>query len=421
MSAHLPQLPTWRRGGSVPVREGDLRGMLAQQMVWWGLDARHPEGNLFVRSGFERMARPREGTSSRYGKSLPGGGRLEVHGTYLRWETGSRGFAFKRGSRRMGEIAGLWRPEDAEGNELRSLAPGEWARVARPMLVWAGEHEDWVEENCGPSWRAFCWRKLKSLPLGPVWAKPEETRSWLRRAALPRPPAGFTLAELLVVITIIAVLAAGVWSAFAHAKMLANRTACASNMRALGTAIRDYAGENSGWMPTTAHLDPGESWVHQLKDYLGEGYDRIRLCPADPKREERLAEGGTSYILNEYTSVDLDDGLGGTLESFRHLPRLQYPGQTPVMFTVSDRTGVGATNDHTHSRNWKSWASVVADISPDRHRSGEEKTDHLDGSANYLYADGRVETIKAAELKSGWFDRGINFAMPPEARPGGAP
>lgn len=405
----------------MPVRELDLRGVLAQMMVWWGLDARHPEGNLFLRNGFERLPRPREGTSSRYRKELPGGGMLEVHGTYLRWEADGREFAFKRGSRKMGEVSGQWNPADAEGNRLEVLPAGEWERVTRPVLDWARTHEEWVVETCGERWREFCWRKLRSLPLGPVWAKPGETRRWLDSATRRRPAAGFTLAELLVVITIIAVLAAGIWTAFAQAKMLANRTACASNMRALGTAIRDYAGENSGWMPTTSHLDPGESWVLQLKEYLGEGYDRIRICPADPKAVDRLAEGGTSYILNEYTSVDLDDGLGGTLETFRHLPRLQDPARTPVMFTVSDRVGVGFTNDHTHSRNWRSWSSVLSDISPDRHRTGGARADHLDGSANYLFADGRVETIKAAELKSAWFDRGINFAMPPEARPGGPP
>lgn len=209
--------------------------------------------------------------------------------------------------------------------------------------------------------------------------------------------------------------------AFAHVRMLANRTACAANMRALGAAIHDYAGENSGWMPTTSHLDAGESWVLQLKEYLGEGYDRIRICPADPKRAERLAEGGTSYVLNEYTSVDLDDGLGNVVETFRHLPQLQFPGQTPVLFTVADRVGLSFTNDHTHSRNWNSWQSLLSDISPDRHRIGEAKPDHLGGSSNYLFADGRIEAMNASELKSGWFDRGINFAMPPEIRPGGQP
>ncbi|MFM7180785.1 MAG: type II secretion system protein [Verrucomicrobiales bacterium] len=409
-----------KSAGQVRVRETDLRGVLAQQMVFWGLDARHPDGNLFLRTGFTRLPRPREGTSSRYRRELPGGSVVELHGTYLRWETEGRSFVFKRGSRRLGEVSS-WDPANAESNPLLPVPAGEWSDLARPLLQWALVHEESVQTLAGESWRDFCWKKLKSLPLGPTWAKPESTKEWFRRASRPWKSNGFTLVELLVAITIIAVLAAGIWTAFARAKMMANRAACASNMRTLGTAFIAYANENSGWLPTTSHLDPGESWIFQLKDYLGDGYDRIRICPADPKREDRLAEGGTSYTLNEYTSVDLDDGLGGMIESFRHLPRLQYPSQTPLLFTVADRVGLSFTNDHTHSRNWKSWSSVLADISPDRHRTGEATPQHLEGSANYLYADGRVETIKAADLKAQWFDRGINFAMPPEARPTGQP
>ena len=419
MPASPSKLP-FLRSGRVRIRETDLRGLLAQQMVFWGLDARHPEGNLFLRTGFTKFSRPREGTSSRYRRELGDGDLLELHGTYLRWETEGRAFVFQRGSRRLGEAI-EWDPAEAEKNRLLPVPPGEWSRLARPLVDWMLEHEESVQTVAGGAWREFCWKKLKSLPLGPTWAKPGPTREWLRKASGYRRAVGYTLVELLVVVTIIAVLAVGIWSAFARAKMMANRAACASNMRTLGTAFLGYAGENSGWLPTTAHLDPGESWILQLKDYLGESYDRIRICPADPKKDERLAEGGTSYLLNEYTSVDLDDGLGGTLESYRHLPSLHHPAQTPLLFTTADRVGLSFTNDHTHSRNWKSWSSVLADIAPDRHRTGEATPQRLNGSANYLYADGRVETIKAADLKEQWFDRGINFAMPPEARPGGKP
>jgi prepilin-type processing-associated H-X9-DG protein len=53
---------------------------------------------------------------------------------------------------------------------------------------------------------------------------------------------------------------------------------------------------------------------------------------------------------------------------------------------------------------------VTRDIAPDRFRSGAP--DHSRGKSNYLYVDGRVESIQAAELKRK-IERGENPARPP--------
>lgn len=60
---------------------------------------------------------------------------------------------------------------------------------------------------------------------------------------------GFTLVELLVVIGIIALLIAILLPALAKARDSANRTACLSNMRQLGTAFVMYTNENKGFFP----------------------------------------------------------------------------------------------------------------------------------------------------------------------------
>ena len=219
-----------------------------------------------------------------------------------------------------------------------------------------------------------------------------------------RPRGAFTLIELLVVIAIIAILAGLLLPALARAKGKGQQAACISNMRQIGLAMRMYADDNEGLLPTTTHGGAtNASWIHQFSGYVG-NVDRLRLCPADAKGEQRVAAKAASYTQNEYTSVDLVDPFGRPLESFRRLEALPRPSDTMTTFEISDAAGVSVFNDHTHSRNWHlGWSSVTADIQPSRHGT----------SANYLFADSHVENIPAAKLKAR-IDAGDNFAKPPK-------
>lgn len=216
----------------------------------------------------------------------------------------------------------------------------------------------------------------------------------------------FTLIELLVVIVIIAILASLLLPALAGAKARAQKTACASNLRQIGFAMKLYADEDPrGLLPGTSHASLNQSWIFGLSNLLS-GVDRVRLCPSDKKSTDRLKDRGTSYILNEYTSVEPLDPFGDPIPgepSFRAIDSIHRPAATILVFEISDRQGTGTGQDHTHSRNWGTgWNSVLDDIQPDRHS----------GSANQLFADWHVESPKATSLKAK-IDAAINFALPP--------
>jgi len=217
---------------------------------------------------------------------------------------------------------------------------------------------------------------------------------------------GFTLIELLVVIAIIAILASLLLPVMAKAKGKAHSVSCISNLRQIGLAMNMYAEDANGYLPGTAHSSLSNSWVFSLASYVGK-VDRIRLCPNDKKREERLLNRGTSYIMNEYTSVPALDPFGDPISSepvWNKLSTIKRPGDTFLVFEISDRAGTGTGQDHTHSRNWlKGWSSVLEDIQPDRHGP----------TANYPFADWHVAALKADGLKRR-IEAGDNFAKPPQ-------
>lgn len=225
---------------------------------------------------------------------------------------------------------------------------------------------------------------------------------------------GFTLVELLVVVAMIGGLSTLAFLGARGAISASKQVASTTNLRNIGLALRMYADDNAGRFPETTHTTSlGQAWIYSLEGYMGD-FDETRICPADPKRAERLKASGSSYILNSYIFVPPPVG-GFRRPSGPRLNRLSAipePSRTLMAFVCSDRTGVGTGNDHTHSNLWTSWSAVCNDISPDRFGGGARASDKTRGRSIYLYVDGRVEALPANEVKSK-IERGLNIAKPP--------
>lgn len=229
----------------------------------------------------------------------------------------------------------------------------------------------------------------------------------------------FTLIELLVVIAIIALLLSIIMPSLAKAKMLAKRLVSSSNMRQIGIAMTLYAEDNKGYFPETTHtVSSDKSWIYTLSPYLSK-MDKIRICPADPQGKERLRYNTTSYIFNEYLTAKYQLGRLIQSESFHNLHQLKNTSSTITVFVAADRWSPDDTNaDHAHSRSWFAssdrdarWTAIRADIQVDRYRTGSYNEDNTKGATLFLYADTRVDIIKAIEIKE-MSDDEINFAKP---------
>jgi len=84
---------------------------------------------------------------------------------------------------------------------------------------------------------------------------------------------GFTLVELLVVITIIAILASIMFPTFSRARQKARAVVCISNLVQLGMAALMYTDDSDGLLPPFAYTVtlPDDTWQYQYWYALEEG------------------------------------------------------------------------------------------------------------------------------------------------------
>lgn len=146
----------------------------------------------------------------------------------------------------------------------------------------------------------------------------------------------FTLLENLVTLGVIAVLAALAVPVYQRVVERGRTTACASNLRQLGTALSLYLGENNNVMPT---LKEGREKITDEEPVIDNTLDRylndktVFACPSDKVWVQRT---GTSFGWN----VALN---GQSLGSLNFMGVVRDLSRIPVL---ADKEGV-----HAYSRS----------------------------------------------------------------------
>ena len=127
----------------------------------------------------------------------------------------------------------------------------------------------------------------------------------------PQPHAAFTLVEMLVTISVIAVLMGVMMAVLARVRGMSRRVACCSNLKQIGEGIDLFLLDHRGRYPRLDDPGAGDAWYEAVHKQLtgkktaaaelGEtGVRGLFHCPSDmlPDTVHRFTDDGVSYGLN---------------------------------------------------------------------------------------------------------------------------
>jgi len=231
---------------------------------------------------------------------------------------------------------------------------------------------------------------------------------------------GFTLVELLVVISIIALLLAILLPAVQQARLVAQNVVCKTHLRQGGQAVLLYAQENNGrlipgWLFGQTASDPEQYWYGMMNEYVGRpeqpttdssigfGTSYMR-CPTQP--EEAFHTYGVNYDLARESPWFSLERITGTL----HVLAKRLDRVDPATYLIGDSSNLDWGEGHRNRRAEinspdpnNAWPLNV-----DWDEDGQfDSHDRLLGSwgpynawgpihnerGNFLFPDGRVEDV----------------------------
>ena len=206
---------------------------------------------------------------------------------------------------------------------------------------------------------------------------------------------GFTLVELLVVITIIGVMAAVIAPVGKGMISRSRAIKCSQNLRQIGTAAMMYAGDNQFTLPQTVHQrrEGGVSWSISLQPYSGTKL--VFRCEQDPH-----ATRPYTYVINDFLTPN---PAGAPQLNYSRLSKLGEP-QATVLFAEAMAGYAGS--DHFHFSEYQG-----VPMPAEAFRSQVNVEVHQ-GSANYLFADGHIEFLKWNEVSGRLAKPGNPFVDP---------
>lgn len=213
---------------------------------------------------------------------------------------------------------------------------------------------------------------------------------------------GFSLIELLVVISIIATLLAILVPGLGKARNMARRTVCAGNLKQIDLAMHSYLSIYDDTFPAAKDpLDPSKPYIwlwmgrgfrRFLMPHLGGNIDvnnpSVLFCPSDKTDPGKWESTSYSYSMAFYHSPEQIDSL---LYSANHAE--QWDGNSAPPPIPQRNLSVKRLSGKIISGEWLS----------NHQRTGNVIDDGwwcLVGRRNFLFVDGHVQFLKAEEIRT---------------------
>jgi prepilin-type N-terminal cleavage/methylation domain-containing protein/prepilin-type processing-associated H-X9-DG protein len=218
----------------------------------------------------------------------------------------------------------------------------------------------------------------------------------MRRARVNR-PAGFTLLELLVSVSIIAMLAAILLPAILQSRAATRRTVCISNLRQWTLAVQMYADTHKGRLPyrgqgiqPTSRLNSMDDWINAIPQFAESqaywefitsdtrpkpGDSTIWMCPdAEPLSDPLPPK---PFDPKTFFAYGMNMALSAPVNS--RFDSIDKVGPLQTMVFMAD--GIGAYTSVIPSKN---------DYSPIAR--------HIGKTVNIAFLDGRVESYLGEDV-----------------------
>lgn len=242
--------------------------------------------------------------------------------------------------------------------------------------------------------------------------------------------AGFTLVEILAIITVIAILAGMMFPVLSRARDAASTSACASNLRQLGQAILLYREDFDDRFPYAIdfedryQIDVWTSW----DNYIPNASEHVRALAARKASDGSIYGGQIDRVLQPWAPAEEiwrcpgDTGAGG-ISAATSTSYTKTIDRLPV-WRITRGDGAWGGTSYVYRTELGLWLKPASRLrSPASinvlmdaafywhtrlHRAprlnASEWNDYNQGSYNVLFADGHVRNITQKEYYDAWWE-----------------
>jgi prepilin-type N-terminal cleavage/methylation domain-containing protein/prepilin-type processing-associated H-X9-DG protein len=236
---------------------------------------------------------------------------------------------------------------------------------------------------------------------------------------------GFTLVELLVVISIIALLVSILMPALGKARAQARQVLCASNLKQIGLGIEIFVADSEGFKYPQQRLPVGtwnvgeqeNHWWLAIRRYVDSEFispnpnassETVGHCPNHT--ESPPGVDYYSYVGNSNIMTNAGAGVFNPPEKPIAASSVMFPSEKVIVFEIHTPSTIPWTANAWMSGGWlkpSGW-NGSGPIYP----FGIQTHGHV---SNFLFCDGHVESVHGdtlADVKVHWYPRGVEKKVP---------